>query len=127
MAMATKKALVAYATRYGSALEVAERVTTVLRDLGWSADVQPVEKVKDLSGYSAVLLGAPYYLGKMLRPVASEMFVGKYDPAVLRGVDKLLTKLKASPLYGVTAHDDRDWQALDGWARSLGAAMLVTE
>lgn len=175
--MAAKKTLVAYATRYGSTREVAERVAAVLRDLGWSADVQSVENVKDLSGYSAVILGAPYYLGKMLKtgaaflerhrgslealpvalftlgpfsanedltaargqmektlaelgwlkPVASEMFVGKYDPAVLRGVDRLLTKLKASPLHEVPAHDDRDWQAVDGWVRSLGAALRVAD
>jgi len=62
-----------------------------------------------------------------LKPVASEMFVGKYDPAVLHGLDKLVTKLKASPLYGLGAHDDRDWQAIESWARSVGAVIQVIE
>ncbi|MBN1629076.1 MAG: flavodoxin domain-containing protein [Thermoleophilia bacterium] len=170
------KMLVTYATRYGSTREVADRVGATLRADGLTVDVLPVESVRDLSGYSAVILGAPYYFGKMLKtgvaflerhrgalealpmalfalgpisadedlaaargqmdktlaelnrlkPVATEMFVGKYDPAVLHGLDKLVTKLKASPLHGVTAHDDRDWQAVDGWARSVGATIRST-
>ncbi|MBN1319933.1 MAG: flavodoxin domain-containing protein, partial [Thermoleophilia bacterium] len=57
-----------------------------------------------------------------LEPVAKEMFVGKYDPAVLHGLDKLVTKLKASPLYGLGAHDDRDWDAIENWAMAVAAA-----
>lgn len=128
-----------------------------------------------MSGYSAVLLGAPFYIGKMLKeataflerhraalervpvalfalgpvrasddmaearqqldgmlaktawlePVAAEMFVGAFDPAVLRGLDRLVTKPKASPLYGLGAHDDRDWDAIEGWARSLPPEILA--
>lgn len=171
--MAADKLLVAYGTKYGSTREVAERITGVLGDLGWTVDVQPVEGVRDLSSYSAVILGVPYYFGKMLKtgiaflerhrnalaalpvalfalgpisadqdlpdarkqmdktlieldwlkPVAWEMFVGKYDLRVLRGVDKLVTKLKASPLYGVPSHDDRDWEAIDEWARATDAVL----
>jgi len=54
-----------------------------------------------------------------LKPAAVEMFVGKYDPAVLRGLDKLVAKPKASPLHGVGAHDDRDWAAIKRWAAAL--------
>lgn len=161
--------LVAYATRYGSTREVAERVGATLRAEGLAVDVAPAAGVTDLSGYSAVVLGAPYYINKMLKeataflerhraaletmpvalfalgpvrasddmaearkqldgtlaklewlkPVATEMFVGKYDPAVLRGLDKLVTKPKASPLHGLAAHDDRDWDAIESWASSL--------
>jgi menaquinone-dependent protoporphyrinogen oxidase len=167
--------LVTYATRYGSTREVAERVGATLRDSGLSVEVQPVERVSDFSHYTAVVLGTPYYFGKMLKatsaflerhrgalealpvalfalgpataaddlaeargqvdktlaelgwlkPVATEMFVGKYDPAVLHGLDKLVTKLKASPMHGLGAHDDRDWDAIEGWARSLGAALQL--
>lgn len=161
--------LVAYATKYGSTQEVAERVGATLRARGANVDVAPAASVTDLSGYSAVVLGAPYYIGKMLKeataflerhraalekmpvalfalgpvratddmdedrkqlektlekmewfkPVATEMFVGKYDPSVLRGLDKLVAKPKASPLHGLGAHDDRDWAAIEGWAESL--------
>jgi len=161
--------LVAYATRYGSTREVAERVGARLQARGASVNVLPAADVTDLGGYSAVVLGAPYYIGKMLKeataflerhraaleqmpvalfalgplratddmdedrkqldrtlekidwfkPVAMEMFVGKFDPATLRGLDKLVTKPKASPLYGLGAQDDRDWDVIEGWADSL--------
>ncbi len=154
---------------YGSTREVAERVGATLRARGASVDIAPAASVTDLRGYSAVVLGAPYYIGKMLKeataflerhraalermpvalfalgpvratddmdedrkqldktlekmdwlkPVATEMFVGKFDPAALRGLDKLVTKPKASPLHGLGAHDDRDWGAIERWAESL--------
>ena len=59
-----------------------------------------------------------------LKPVAAQMFVGAYDPAKLRFADRLLTKLPASPLHGLGAHDDRDWQAIGEWAD--GAAEALT-
>jgi len=165
----TDSVLVAYATRYGSTREVAERVGATLRDRGLSVDVRSAKSVSDLSPYTAVVLGAPYFLGKMLKeataflerqrsaleampvalfalgpvtpdddldgvrgqldktlaklgwlkPVATEMFGGKYDPAVLRGLDKLITKPPASPMHGLSAHDYRDWDAIERWATSL--------
>jgi menaquinone-dependent protoporphyrinogen oxidase len=51
-----------------------------------------------------------------LIPIASEMFGGKYDPAKLRFVHKLLTLLPASPLHGLEASDLRDWGAIRTWA-----------
>jgi len=63
-----------------------------------------------------------------LKPVASEIFVGKYDPAHLRPLDKLIAVLPASPLYGVGAHDDRDWASIRVWTETLPAAMgLVSQ
>ena len=165
----TESVLVTYATRYGSTRDVAERVGTTLRDRGLSVEVRSVDSVSDLTPYGAVVLGAPYFLGKMLkdatrflerqrsaleampvalfalgpvtpdedldevrgqldktlaklgwlRPVATEMFGGKYDPTVLRGLDKLITKPPASPMHGLGAHDYRDWEAIERWATSL--------
>lgn len=57
-----------------------------------------------------------------LKPVASEMFVGKYDPAALRGADKLLLKMP-TPLKGRPACDDRDWDAINSWTDSLPALL----
>jgi len=54
-----------------------------------------------------------------LKPVAAEEFVGKYDPAHLRFTDKLAAVLPVSPLYHETAHDERDWAVIDGWADHL--------
>ncbi|RJQ51638.1 MAG: flavodoxin [Actinobacteria bacterium] len=58
-----------------------------------------------------------------LKAVAAEMFVGKYDPARLRFLDKLVAILPASPLHGVGAHDERDWDAIGAWANGLPAAL----
>ncbi len=55
------KVLVTYASKYGSTGEVAEAIATVLRNRGLDAVVQPVESVKDLDGFSAVVLGVALY------------------------------------------------------------------
>lgn len=167
--------LVTYATRYGSTREVAERVAQTLKGQGLTVDTKPAGEVSSLDGYGAVVLGAPYYIGKLLKeataflgryeqqlrkmpvalftlgptsedddmdeareqmdatfaktewfkPVKAEMFVGSYDPAKLRGLDKLVTKPKASPLYGMPARDERDWEAISSWAQTLPEALGV--
>lgn len=60
-----------------------------------------------------------------LKPVALEMFVGKYDPARLGFGHKLLAALPASPLHGKTASDNRNWGAIRAWASDLPARLLV--
>ena len=165
--------LIAYDSKYGSTKEVAERVGATLRKRGLTVEVMPAADVKDLGLYRAVVLGAPFYIGKLLKdattfldrhraslqekpvalftlgptsasddmaearqqldgfleklgwlkPAAAEMFVGKYDPDALRGLDKLVPKMKATPLYGVPARDDRDWDAIRTWAESLPEAL----
>lgn len=55
--------LVAYATRYGSTQEVAEAVAATLRESGLEVDIQPIRKVRSLTGYKAVVLGAAIYYG----------------------------------------------------------------
>lgn len=54
--------LVAYASSYGSTQEVAQSVADTLRGAGFSVDLQPAKKVRSLSGYNAVILGAPLYM-----------------------------------------------------------------
>ncbi|MBN1966500.1 MAG: flavodoxin domain-containing protein [Anaerolineae bacterium] len=54
-----------------------------------------------------------------LKPVAQEVFVGKYDPAKLRFPMSLLIKLPASPLHDAPATDNRDWDAIRAWAEAL--------
>jgi menaquinone-dependent protoporphyrinogen oxidase len=54
-----------------------------------------------------------------LKPVAHELFGGKYDPAKLRFPDSLLTWFPASPLHQRPASDVRDWVAMRAWAGNL--------
>jgi len=165
--------LVAYATRYGSTHEVADAVAARLRGQGLAVEVKPLKELRSLEGCQALVLGAPFYMGSLLkearaflerqrtaleqmpvalfalgptsanddldgalaqldgtlqkmpwlRPVASAMFVGAYDPAKLRLADKLVAALPASPLHGLGPHDDRDWDAIDAWADGLAGAL----
>jgi len=54
--------LVGYATRYGSTQEVAETIAATLREGGLAVDCRPMNKVRTLEGYAAVVLGAPLYM-----------------------------------------------------------------
>ncbi|MBE0477247.1 MAG: flavodoxin domain-containing protein [Coriobacteriia bacterium] len=56
-----------------------------------------------------------------LQPIDAREFIGKYDPATLRGCDKMLTWFPASPLKGRPATDNRDWPAIEAWADELAA------
>ena len=60
-----------------------------------------------------------------LQPWTAEMFVGKYDPTKLRFADRLVTKPPASPLHGLAAHDDRDWEAIGAWADDVSQALMA--
>jgi menaquinone-dependent protoporphyrinogen oxidase len=156
--------LVAYATRYGSTQEVAETVAATFRECGLAVDIQPMQEVRTLDQYRAVVLGAPLYmfhwhkdarhflsrhrqalsgrpvaifaLGPInneekefqgsreqldkelakfpwLKPLALEIFGGKFDPAKLR-FPYNMPALKKMP-----ASDIRDWTAIRAWANTL--------
>ena len=60
----SKQVLVTYATKYGATAEIAEKIGQVLQKEGLAADVVPVKKMKDLSPYSAVVLGSAVYIGR---------------------------------------------------------------
>jgi len=65
-----KRVLVAYASKYGATAQIAERIGEVLRGAGLDADVQPANRVKDLSPYAAVVLGSAVYAGSWLKSAA---------------------------------------------------------
>jgi len=56
--------LVAYATKYGATKEIAERIAQELGQAGLNSDVLPVDRVKDLSPYKAVVVGSAVYVGR---------------------------------------------------------------
>ena len=65
-----KRVLVAYASKYGATAQIAERIGEVLRGAGLDVDVQPADRVKDLSPYAAVVLGSAVYAGSWLKSAA---------------------------------------------------------
>lgn len=54
-----------------------------------------------------------------LKPVAVQLFVGKFDPAKLNFMHRAMAILPASPLHGLPPSDNRDWDAIHAWAGSL--------
>jgi menaquinone-dependent protoporphyrinogen oxidase len=58
------KILVTYASKYGATKEIAEKIGSVLRQEGLPVDVHPVDDVRDLAPYTAVVLGSAVYIGK---------------------------------------------------------------
>lgn len=57
--------LIAYATRSGSTGEVANAIGTAMREAGLDVELFPVNKVSSLEGRSALVLGAPLYIGRL--------------------------------------------------------------
>jgi len=165
----TKSILLAYATRFGSTQEVAETVAATLREAGLEVDLQPMQDVKSLECYDAVVLGAAIYNAKWnvvahqfvsqyqdalaqlpvaiftlgplsasdaakrnsrrqldmelakypwLKPVALEIFAGKYDPSKpgMGFFDRFLP-----------ARDVRNWDAIRAWANELSAQLQHAE
>ncbi len=160
--------LVAYATRYGSTQEVAEAVAATLRERGLEVDIQPMQQVRTLEEYRAVVLGSPLYMFRWhkdarrfvarhrealmerpvaifalgpihtdekewqgsreqlekelakfpwLRPVALELFGGKFDPAKFRFPYNL------PALKRMQTSDIRDWTAIRAWASTLATEL----
>ena len=61
------KVLVAYASRHGSTVGIAERIAAGLRDAGLDAEARPVAHVDDVEGYDAVVVGSAAYMFHWLR------------------------------------------------------------
>jgi menaquinone-dependent protoporphyrinogen oxidase len=65
------RVLVAYATKYGATAEIAAKIGEVLREAGLDADVQPADRVHDLTPYRAVVLGSAVYAGQWRKEAAT--------------------------------------------------------
>jgi len=74
------KVLVAYASKYGSTKEIAEKVGAVLKGEGLAADVLSADKVTDISGYQDIIIGAAMYMGGWRKEAKN--FVTKYEKAL---------------------------------------------
>ncbi|HDQ03811.1 MAG TPA: flavodoxin [Deltaproteobacteria bacterium] len=68
--------LVAYATRAGSTIEVAQAIGEKLAAVGAAVDVKPVKNIDNLDGYRAVVLGSAIRRGAVLPETAK--FVKKH-------------------------------------------------
>jgi menaquinone-dependent protoporphyrinogen oxidase len=80
--MNTKSILLAYASRFGSTQEVAATIATTLRENGLEVDLQPMQEVKSLDRYDAVVLGAAIYNAKW--NAAAHQFVSRHQDVLAK-------------------------------------------
>jgi menaquinone-dependent protoporphyrinogen oxidase len=66
----TGQLLVAYGTKHGSTIEVAEAIAAELRDSGHEVDVAAAAEVRELDDYTAVVLGGALYMGRLHQDAA---------------------------------------------------------
>ena len=64
--MMTANILVTYSNRAGSTAGVAVAIAEILNQHGLPAEVVPMNDVRNLSGYSAVIAGSPIQAAKWL-------------------------------------------------------------
>lgn len=75
------RVLVTAASRHGSTLQIAEAVCEAMRRRGVDARLMPIEKVKSLEGFDAVVLGSAVYAGRWLK--AARRMVDKHRAGLL--------------------------------------------
>jgi menaquinone-dependent protoporphyrinogen oxidase len=76
----SKKILVAYGSHAGSTAEVADAIAKTLAEKGAVVEVKPVEKVKNIDGYGAVVVGTNIRAGQVKGSVKS--FVSRNGQAL---------------------------------------------
>jgi menaquinone-dependent protoporphyrinogen oxidase len=61
------KAIVVYASKYGSTKGIADFIAEKLRQQGMQADVRPVDAVHNLEDYEAIVVGSAVYMTHWLK------------------------------------------------------------
>jgi len=79
-----KKILVAFASKYGSTSEIAERIGEVLTSGGHQAEVKEVNRINDLKDYDAVIIGSAVYIGKWRKDAVRFMKVHEPELKTMR-------------------------------------------
>ena len=65
------RVLVAYASKYGSTAEIAQKMGAQLTRAGFATDVVPVTEVADLTPYRAAIVGSAVYVGQWRKEAAA--------------------------------------------------------
>lgn len=101
----TKKVLVAFASKYGSTAEIADKIGEILKANSLNADVLEVNRVASLRDYEAVVLGSAVYIGKWRKDAVRFMKIYEND---------LKTKRVWIFSTGPTGQGDPE-KLLEGW------------
>jgi menaquinone-dependent protoporphyrinogen oxidase len=73
--------LVAYASKYGSTAEIAQKIGAQLTQAGFPADVLSVTEVSDLTPYRAAIVGSAVYVGQWRKEAAAFLEAHERDLA----------------------------------------------
>lgn len=95
--------LVGYGSRYGSTREVAEAVAAALRESGLAVDLQAVREVRTLTGYSAVVVGAPLFMFRWHKDALD--FLVRHQTALM---ERPVAVFALGPTH--VPHDEKEWQ-----------------
>ena len=109
--------LVAFASKYGSTREIAEKIATVLGEKGMKTDVSPVNKTDSLQGYDAIVLGSGVYMGLWRRDAVN--FLKKYTREL---TDKRVWLFSSGP----TGEGD-PLDLLNGWTFPKGLLAIAEQ
>jgi menaquinone-dependent protoporphyrinogen oxidase len=107
--MNTRSILLAYATRFGSTQEVAETITSALREAPLEVDLQLMQEVRTLANYDVVVLGAAIYNGK--RHADAHQFVAQHQGTLSQ---RLVAIFTLGPLSNSNAAKRNSRRQLDG-------------
>jgi menaquinone-dependent protoporphyrinogen oxidase len=116
------RVLVTYATKNGSTAGIAQVIGEELSKMGLDAEVRPVDEVRDVQPYGAVLLGSAIYFGRWRKEA---LRFGSRHAAELQGRPVWLFDsgpLNASPDEG----KNEPVVAAEELLRQLGARARVT-
>ncbi|MCE5190598.1 MAG: flavodoxin domain-containing protein [Actinomycetia bacterium] len=91
------RVLVIFDTKFGATREIAEAIGSALCGVGLPADVEAVSADPDITKYSAVVLGAPVFCGKVEQPLCDWVHANR---------DALAELPTAVFVVGASARDD---------------------
>ena len=58
------KILITFSSKYGSTAEIAGKINEIILEAGFETSLLPVDQVKNVSEYKAVILGSAVYIGR---------------------------------------------------------------
>ena len=118
--------LVTYATRYGSTHEVADTIAATLQKNDMAVDVLPMQEVRSLEGYHAVVMGAPIFIGKWHKE--AHRFLARHQEDLMRRPLAVFalgpTSRDAQEMEGSRAQLDRDLEKYP-WLKPAALEMFV--
>ena len=110
-----KRVLVAYATKYGATVEIAEKIGEVIRNNGLQVDVLPAKQVKELKPYSAVIVGSAAYIGQWRKEAVK----------LLKENENTLSTLPVWIFSSGPTEDGDPVKAMNGWLYPKSIQLVI--